>query len=700
MKVHARPTCIAIALGIAAGSACAQGEPDRLLESCYAHIRAGDDKGALQLFETSFARRRATPRQYVDAAYTAHRLGQNDPAYDKQALRLFESSFAQQPGTARQYVDAAYTACRLGENDPAYDRQALQLFEASFARHAGTALEYIDAAYIARRLGDSDPAYDRQAMLFFEASFALQPGTALQYVDAAYTARRLGKNDPAYDKLALRYFDASFALQPGTALQYVDAAYTARRLGENDPAYDKLALRYFDASFALQPGTALQYVDAAYTARRLGNSDPAYDKLALRYFDASFALQRGTALQYVDAAYTARRLGQNDPAYDKLALRYFEASFALQPGTAQQYLDAAYTARRLGERDPAYDKLSLRFFDASFAVQPGAAHQYLDAAYTARRVGRDYPAYEKDALRYFAAGFTRQHESALEYADAAYTARGLGENELADRFFHDSIDANAQAPQYDAEQAYAYRRAVDDAERRVGAIVNVAYQSGGFRPQETIGILQGGTEVYWQPPKIGYDNGRIFQVFARQYSTLYDRSGGITGLPTLQWSVGARYKPLSSQNLVFTAEKLMTGGRYAYDDWLFRVGYSIDGGIDLHPVKPDWTTWQFYTESAYFVRQQRLVQPVELRYGHSWRIDSISSHLVMFPHAAIAGDYDTRALHKLALGIGPGIGMRYWFRESAYRAPASWIDLDVQYRVRLTDADRAKGLVVRATLWF
>ncbi|UVE70231.1 bacteriophage N4 adsorption protein A (plasmid) [Burkholderia pyrrocinia] len=621
MKVKTRPTCVAIALGIAAGSACAQSETNRLLESSYAHIRAGDDKDALQLFETSFAHHRATARQYVDAAYTARRLGESDPAYDRQALRFFEASFARQPGTALQYVDAAYTA---------------------------------------RRLGESDPAYDKQALRFFEASFARQPGTALQYVDAAYTARRLDERDPAYDKQALRFFEASFARQPGTALQYVDAAYTARRLGESDPAYDKQALRFFEASFARQPGTALQYVDAAYTARRLGESDPAYDKQALRFFEASFAEQPGTALQYVDAAYTARRLGESDPAYDKQALRFFEASFAEQPGTALQYVDAAYTARRLGESDPAYDKQALRFFEASFARHP---------------------------------------DSALEYADAAYTARGLGKNELADQFFRESIDANVQAPQYDAEQAYGYRRAIDDAERRVGAIVSMAYQSGGFGPQETIGILQGGTEVYWQPPKIGYDNGRIFQLFARQYATLYDHSGGITGLPTLQWSVGARYKPFSSQNLVFTVEKLMKGGRYAYDDWLFRVGYSIDDGIDLHPVKPDWTTWQFYTESAYFARQERLVQPVELRCGHSWRLDSISDHLVMFPHAAIAGDYDSRAPQRLALGAGPGIGVRYWFRESAYRAPASWIDLDVQYRVRLTNADRAKGLVVRATLW-
>ncbi|WP_254607794.1 bacteriophage N4 adsorption protein A [Burkholderia aenigmatica] len=592
-------------------------------------------------------------------------------------------------------LEAGYARIRARD-----DSGALRLFEMSFALHAGNARQYIDAAYAARRLGEHEPAYDKEALELFEAGFALHHGTARQYADAAYTASRLGEHESEYDKEALRFFEASFARQPGTSVQYVDAAYTARRLGERDPVFDKVALRLFEASFAQRSGTALQYVDAAYTARRLGTHDPAYDKKALQLFEASFAQQPGTALQYVDAAYTACRLGTHDPSYDKKALQFFAASFARQPGTALQYADAAYTARRQGESDPTYDQQALQFFEASFAQQPGTALQYVDAAYTARRIGENDPALGKEALQFFEASFARQPGTALRYADAAYTARHLGENELADQFFRSSLDANAQTPQYDAEQIYGYRREIEDAERRVGVVVSIPYQSGGFGPQETIGILQGGTEVYWQPPKIGYDDGRIFQLFARQYATLYDRSGGVTGLPTLQWSIGARYKPLSSQNLMLTVEKLMTGGRYAYDDWLFRIGYSVDDGLDLHPVKPDWQTWQFYTESAYFVNQARLIQPVELRYGHSWRLGSISDHLVLFPHAVIAGDFDSRAQQRLALGIGPGVGLRYWFRESVYRAPASWLDLNIQYRLHLTDADRAKGLVIRTTLWF
>jgi hypothetical protein len=502
------------------------------------------------------------------------------------------------------------------------------------------------------------------------------------------------------DSDALKSFEASFARHPATARVYLDAAYAATRLHQLDAQYDKKALIFFEAAFAQRPGTATEYLDAAYAARRFSTVDAAFAKTAIEFFDASFAQRPGTAVQYLDAAYAARSLGDNDRAYDRRALELFDASFALQAGTAQQYADAAYTARDLAADDSSYANKALELFEASFAIEAGTASQYVDAAYTAQSLAKRDRSLEAKALTLFRAGFAQRQGTALQYADAAYLARGLNENEIADDLFRRSLDANAQMNQYDAERAFGYRRAIDDAERRVGVVLNGAYQSGGFGPQETIGIFQGGTEIYWQPPKIGYQNGRIFQLFARQYTTLYDRSGGATGLPTLQWSMGARYKPFASRNLVFTVEKLIKGGRTAYDDTLFRIGYSLDEGIDLHPVKPDWPSWQIYTESAYFANQGRFIQPVEMRYGHAWRLDSMSGRLVVFPHAALAGDYDSRAPHRLALGVGPGIGLRYWFREGAYRAPASWFDLNIQYRLRLTDADRAKGLVIRTTLWF
>jgi hypothetical protein len=67
---------------------------------------------------------------------------------------------------------------------------------------------------------------------------------------------------------------------------------------------------------------------------------------------------------------------------------------------------------------------------------------------------------------------------------------------------------------------------------------------------------------------------------------------------------------------------------------------------------------------------------------------------------ALVFDHDSRETNKTAIGIGPGVQFRFWFRENRYSAPASWADVTVQYRFPLTSAARARGVVVQATLWY
>ena len=237
-------------------------------------------------------------------------------------------------------------------------------------------------------------------------------------------------------------------------------------------------------------------------------------------------------------------------------------------------------------------------------------------------------------------------------------------------------------------------------QRTFGMVLSGAYQTSAFGLPNTVSTAQGGAEVYWQPPGIGYRDGSIFQLFVRGYDSVYDRNG-TTGLPTAQGSVGARYKPIKDLNLVFTAERLFRIGQLTTNDTLLRIGFSTDQGLDLQVTKPRWQTWQVYGEGAYFLNQGRMIASTEMRYGHTWLLNSISDHLTVYPHVVLAGDHDNKAPDRqLALGVGPGINFRYWFRESQYSAPASWLDLTVQYRLPLTHADRAKGVVARAILWF
>ncbi|MGE8367804.1 NfrA family protein [Cupriavidus basilensis] len=319
----------------------------------------------------------------------------------------------------------------------------------------------------------------------------------------------------------------------------------------------------------------------------------------------------------------------------------------------------------------------------------------LDQAYEQMRQHDD-----KQALELFQGSFAAGYGNAGNLADAAYAAKRLGDNKTAIDLFKRSLAAGEGDVSFDPERRFGYRREVETLQRQWGFVLSAPYQASGFNPQSNVENLQTGIEAYWQPPDIGYRDGRIFQVFTRAYGTAYDGKDGPTGMPTVQGAVGARYKPVRDMNLVFTTERLFRIGHLSTDDWLMRIGYSNDRGIDLKPVGAPWKTWQIYTEGAYFLQAGRFILSGELRYGQSRRLESVSERMVFYPHLVLAGDHDNKALTQTALGIGPGIAFRYWFRETRDSAPASWLDVSIQYRFRLTSAERAEGLVTRLILWF
>jgi hypothetical protein len=47
--------------------------------------------------------------------------------------------------------------------------------------------------------------------------------------------------------------------------------------------------------------------------------------------------------------------------------------------------------------------------------------------------------------------------------------------------------------------------------------------------------------------------------------------------------------------------------------------------------------------------------------------------------------------------VGVGVGVRYWFRESKYKAPQSYVDFSVQYRAKVVGDDSAEGVFARMT---
>jgi hypothetical protein len=325
----------------------------------------------------------------------------------------------------------------------------------------------------------------------------------------------------------------------------------------------------------------------------------------------------------------------------------------------------------------------------------------LDLAYLANRVGDDVTAAE-----YFRRAQAGGQLKGLSYVDAAYIEKRLYNNDQARSLFKAAIDeAGDGRLELEPQRLYGLRREVSELERTWGVYSSLLYGAVGVAPgvpgapTPTGGnVLQAGTEIYWRPPEIGYRNGATVEIFARFFETLTDETNGPVGVSTAQGSIGARSRPFTDINLVFEASRLFPIGKHARQDTLLRVAYSDGYGTDLRVDIANWWTWQVYGDLGYYVGEDQTVGTFEARAGRSFRMDEISNGLVLTPFVAIGGGFDSSLATPEALGAGAGLDIRYWFGETKYNAPMSYIDINVQYRARLAGDERAEGIFAGVTL--
>jgi len=306
-------------------------------------------------------------------------------------------------------------------------------------------------------------------------------------------------------------------------------------------------------------------------------------------------------------------------------------------------------------------------------------------------IGYAYLRQKDDAngLASFQRGFALGSGKAFHYADAAYAAKRLGNNATAIELFRFSLDLDSLEHSFSPQRTYGFRREIETMERSWGAILGSPFHAGALN------VWQGGLELYWQPPVIGYRNGQTLQFFARTYANFRNGIQGPVGWETLQETVGVRFKPLESQNIVLTAERLLAVGQTSVNDWLFRIGYSTGGGTDQRLDRTNWASWQVYGEGAYYLDARQLLIGTEARCGVTWPVPSYS-RMTLFPHAFVAVEYDSKAIDELIDAVGPGLSVRVWFGEDRYRAPRGWAEVNATYR--FADAERARGPALRATI--
>jgi Flp pilus assembly protein TadD len=316
-----------------------------------------------------------------------------------------------------------------------------------------------------------------------------------------------------------------------------------------------------------------------------------------------------------------------------------------------------------------------------------------EEGYALDRAGRD-----AEALAAFKAALVPGAPPA-DFLDAAYAARKAGRDAEARDLFARAVRAQAPGRELEPATLFAVRREVEGLSRTWGGSLSTSYNQAGLIPGTLSDqkVVQQGAEIFYQPRWLTR-GGRQVQFFLQAFENVHAPAGWSTGAPTLQPSFGVRAKPFESQNLVLGVQRVFKATDGAPADWLYTLGYSADRGVDLRGGESAWTYATLYTEAAWFQKADRYVHTGEARLGRSWRLGG--SNTVLVPHAALAGDYDRRTDPRTGLGAGPGLALRSWFRQTAVMAPASWMELSVQYRWKLDSADRSQGWFARLTFWF
>ncbi len=455
-----------------------------------------------------------------------------------------------------------------------------------------------------------------------------------------------------------------------------DAKQLAAELAERFPDDAELWAQTGYLMFSLREFKAAQ---AAFGRALRGTAWQPDQRRNLAFAEADSAVAAGDAAGAVAAL---ERLGAGQDA--TVRLRLGRAQLA-----AHDRIAAVATARWLIREaaDDEFQKAGEKLLgDALEAVADAKGDKQLNLGYAYLRQHDDAA-----GLAAFERGFAYGSGKAFHFADAAYAAKRLNDNAKASRYFRFCLDLAEFEHSFSEQRMYGYRREIEGLERRWGMLIGTPYHAGALN------VWQGGVEAFWQPPVIGYRDGRTVQFFVRSYLNFRNGVSGPVGLQTTQETLGIRFKPLATQNIALTAERLFAVGRYAENDWLFRIGYSTGDGTDLRVDRKGWQSWQVYAEAAYYLNARRLLVGTEVRYGLAVPMPGYN-RLTVYPHFLMAVDYDSAARDPLVDAIGPGLSLRAWFGEDRYHAPPAWLEVNAQYR--FADADRGRGPALRATLAF
>lgn len=352
-------------------------------------------------------------------------------------------------------------------------------------------------------------------------------------------------------------------------------------------------------------------------------------------------------------------------------------------------------------RLPAIILAIITAFWASSAMAGGSAYDHATAGYAAYGRG-DYPA----AIEAFEAALALDPSLGPIAAQLGYAYKILGQNHAAAGAFRRALASVTIA---DSDR-FIYRREVETLENTLTLGAYLVYREAALSQEflpllgPTLSQSQGGVELAWTPPKIGFQNGRRLEFFGRLLWGFDSKSFKIRD-ESWQNGLGVRWKPLAAHNLVFSGERLIAIGADARNDWMLRASYSWDRGYGLKPAERRWRYTTIYADIAVIdPARPDLFLAAEGRFGESFRVSGGASGpaMILTPHLLLAGavQHDSFATTTLVEG-GPGLSYKLYFADSAMSAHGASVELLAQYRFKLAGTSAgSSGAVLTLVLQY
>lgn len=440
----------------------------------------------------------------------------------------------------------------------------------------------------------------------------------------------------------------------------------------DESSYDRAA-DAFAQSLALVPDNTVS-LRHAYVLSRADRASEAWK--ALETVDPS-RLSPPVKAEYNDVkAALLQKKGKNEEA-----LLAMEENQQLAASASRSY-ETGLLCHKLGLKQKAESYLR-----TAYEKEPDNTEYALALGY-AYAANERYP----EAAVLFERVVERHPDFAKVYEDLGYLHMKAGDNQQAVKRFKQALDRHPSASEAASGESELWRKDAERINGEIAKLTNVingvaywSYRSGNARNTvlvpggQTSGGLTGevGIEASFRPPVIGFRDDRIFEIFGRVFGNQKNDSVSYNDTST-QAAIGVRYKPLQSENLWLSAERLLKIGDYALDDWLFRLLYSRGNGFSpvFGTFSQDYTL--LYGEVDYYVRNDTTAAHLEARKGAAF---TFRGAYMLIPHLVADASWQTPfSAGSIYLEGGPGVLLRYFFNGTRYKNYRNIIDLSATYK--------------------